>query len=182
MIDVHREWPVFTRIRALRLVTNVPIMPVINPPQIQSSYYIACPFQPDADHYATIHLRHGEALSTPPWGRTGLRVIHCVCCEKHAWGEFESFSEQGDKLVPSKAILDVLKMEEETFRKLLEKFKHIAPCSIPPEEAVVLWHTHGCPEEIAAEASTDYRMFYELVEQHKAKGSGGKPKKGAYSG
>ena len=180
ILRYYESWETIRHIHAIRPVTSIPKTTVVNPPQVANAYFIDCPFDDNADHLAVINLKLGEYLSTPYWARTGLRVIYCSCCNRHAWGEFEHLAEMGDKLVPAKALMEVLRMEEEQFNKLIKKFAHLKPHSMTPEKAVVLWHSHGCPEEIAAEVSTNSREFYKLVEEHKATGKKGDKKKSVY--
>jgi hypothetical protein len=74
----------------------------------------------------------------------------------------------------------ILNEEESKFQAKIEQFAHVPLNSMPPKKAVVLWHSQGCPEEIACELSTDSREFYKLVEEHKSTGKQGDKNKSVY--
>lgn len=68
--------------------------------------------------------------------------------------------------VMAPSIPDTLASEETKFRKLMGKFKDIG--TVSAEDAVKLWHTKGCPREIAEAAADDPKEFNRLADEFAA--------------
>jgi len=110
------------------------------------NFYI-CPWcGPNCGHYAMMRLE----------GTHDARPVHCYATGNMGW------------LMTESVISSELSKEEHKFRALLNKWKGIEPMTA--KEACIAWHTHGCPEEIAEDLSTDPTAFRELVADHKALG------------
>ena len=75
-------------------------------------------------------------------------------------------------------IARIITEEEEKYRIVLNKYKHVDPLSMTPAQACIEWHSKGMPLEIAEEATTDLNEFKHLVNEHIAKSP--KDKKGPY--
>lgn len=118
--------------------------------KVDATYsYYKCPFCVKEDHYATMVV--GSLLNEKP--------IHCHHSGRMAWVKF---------------ISEVIMDEEIKFRKLLDRFSNIQ--DISPEDAVVLWHTHGCPIEILEDACTNLEELRRLIDEHNNKGKSRNPK------
>lgn len=84
-----------------------------------------------------------------------LSVLYCPICDRFAWFDVVGF------------VLNGISSEEKKMFDILKRHEEIEDNSLTPERACMMWHSQGLPEEAAAEASTDIKKFYLLVEQHK---------------
>jgi hypothetical protein len=116
---------------------------VVKVDYIGGNVYVKCPFCDTDTHYASISL--SDAM-------LDMRPVTCYESGRHGWYPL---------------ITETLRIEEESFRRLLAKHP-IRPMS--EEDACRAWNTLGMPIEVAEECVADIPKFRALVAKHNAKG------------